>query len=114
MYETAALLWEGLTKNATEGMATPVGLPVWTALLGLGHVAPALLVVFDPTRLALGAYGCGVVIRLILALRFRQSLWGVVLHPVSVAALLAVQWASLIRAWRGAPSTWRGRAYPTA
>ncbi len=113
MYDTAALLWEGLTKNATEGMATPAGLPVWTALLGLGHVAPVLLVLLAPSPLSFGAYGCGLLIRLILAVRFRQSLLGVLLHPVSVLALLAVQWASLARAFRGAPSTWRGRAYPT-
>ncbi len=113
MYETAALLWEGLTKNATEGMATTAGLPIWTLLLGLGHIAPAVLVVLVPDRVTLAAYGAGLLIRLILALRFKQSFVGVLLHPISVAALLAVQWASLFRAWRGAPSTWRGRAYPT-
>ena len=112
MYESASLLWEGLTKNATEGMATPAGLPVWTALLGLGHVMPLALIVLAPSPSSVGAYASGLVIRLILALRFRQSLFGVILHPLSVAALLAVQWASLFRAIRGAPSTWRGRAYP--
>ncbi len=114
MYESASLLWEGLTKNATEGMATPAGLPVWTVLLGLGHIAPAMLALLEPNRLTEAAYGSGLLIRLILALRFRQSLAGVLLHPLSIAALLTVQWASLFRAWRGAPSTWRGRAYPTA
>ncbi len=113
MYETPALLWEGLTKNATEGMATPAALPVWTVLLGLGHVLPPVMALVAPSPLSFGAYGCGLMIRLILALRFRQSFLGALLHPVSVLALLAVQWASLFRALRGAPSTWRGRAYPT-
>ena len=113
MYASASLLWEGLTKNATEGMATPAGLPVWTVLLGCGHVLPVVLLVLMPGWVTGAAFGFGVLIRMVLAVRFHQSLWGVVLHPVSVAALLTVQWASLFRAWRGAPSTWRGRAYPT-
>jgi hypothetical protein len=113
MYASASLLWEGLTKNATEGMATSAGLPVWTVLLGCGHVLPVLLMLASPGWVTGAAFGFGILIRMMLAVRFRQSLLGVVLHPVSVAALLAVQWASLVRAWRGAPSTWRGRAYPT-
>ncbi len=112
MYASPALLWEGLTKNATEGMATPSGLPIWTVLLGLGHVLPLPLLAVDPSPEAAAALACGLATRLVLAVRFRQSLVSAFLHPLSVAALLVVQWASLIRAWRGLPSTWRGRAYP--
>jgi hypothetical protein len=32
MYTTFADCWAGFIKNAREGMATPVGLPVWTAM----------------------------------------------------------------------------------
>ena len=38
-------LWSGFLKNATEGMAKPVALPVWTVLLFGGHVLPWLLLV---------------------------------------------------------------------
>ncbi len=112
MYDRASLLWEGLTKNATEGMATPVGLPIWTALLGLGQVLPLPLAVLYPTPMTLVAACLPFATRLVLALRFRQSVVGVLLQPLSVLALLAVQWTSLLREWRGRPSTWRGRAYP--
>ncbi len=112
MYDRASLLWEGLTKNATEGMATPVALPIWTALLGLGQVLPLPLAVLDPTPVTLVAAALSFATRFVLALRFRQSLVGVLLHPLSVLALLAVQWTSLLRELRGQPSTWRGRAYP--
>ncbi len=112
MYDRASLLWEGLTKNATEGMATPVGLPVWTALLGLGQVLPLPLALLDPTTITWAAVLLSFATRLVLALRFRQSLVGVLLHPLSVLALLVVQWTSLLRELRGRPSTWRGRAYP--
>ena len=43
MYHDARGLWEGLTKNATEGMATPAALPIWTVILAGGQVLPAVL-----------------------------------------------------------------------
>jgi len=112
MYLNATEVWEGLTKNATEGMATPVALPMWTIILGVGQVLPLPLLLLDPGALAAAALACGYVTRLLLAWRFRASLLGAVLHPFGVAALLVVQWAALLRAVRGRPSTWRGRAYP--
>ena len=112
MYQTAPQVWEGLTKNATEGMATPVALPVWTAILGGGHVLPLLLLLTAPDAAAGCALAASVGLRLLLAWRFRERLRDALLAPVSVLALLALQWAALIRAWRGRPATWRGRAYP--
>ncbi|MCQ8241709.1 glycosyltransferase [Rhizosaccharibacter radicis] len=114
MYEGAAPLWEGLTKNATEGMATPRALPVWTVLLGGGHVLPFLLCVLAPSAPARAALAMNLGLRMLLAGRFRQSLRGAVLHPFGVAGLLGVQWAALWRARRGRPSTWRGRRYSAA
>jgi hypothetical protein len=111
MYTGAAPLWEGLTKNATEGMAKPMALPVWTVILGGGAVLPAVLIAVHPTLLALGALCCGLGVRLVLAWRFRQPVISALLHPFGVAALLVVQWAALIRAAIGRPATWRGRAY---
>ena len=61
MYETGPEVFSGLMKNAHEGMATPVGLPVWTTLLVGGHVLPPIMAVIawmagaseDTMRLAL-------------------------------------------------------------
>jgi hypothetical protein len=111
MYTGAAQLWEGLTKNATEGMAKPLALPFWTALLGGGAILPVLLMVTAPSVPAAAACGCLLTLRLVLAWRFRQPILSALLHPVGVAALLALQWAALIRAASGRPATWRGRAY---
>ena len=111
MYRDAAELWEGLTKNATEGMAKPVALPIWTLILGLGQVLPVILVALAPGPVSAAALACGIGLRLVLAWRFRQPVLSAILHPLGVAALLIVQWASLLRALRGRPSTWRGRAY---
>ena len=108
MYDTTESVWEGLTKNATEGMAKKLALPVWTALLAGGHIAPFLLL---PSPLAWAACFCAWGLRAILAWRFRQPWRSVVLHPVGVAALLVLQWAALLRAASGVKATWRGRAY---
>ena len=108
MYDSARGVWEGLTKNATEGMAKPGALPVWTVLLAGGHILPFLLL---PAPLAFLACGFSWGLRAVLAVRFRQPWRSVALHPVGVAALLVVQYAALLRAARGVKATWRGRAY---
>jgi hypothetical protein len=112
MYQSTGQVWEGLTKNATEGMAKPVALPVWTAILGGGQVLPLALMIASPSLPAAAALAAGIGLRLALAWRFRAPVLSAALHPLGVLALLVVQWAALIRAARGRPATWRGRAYP--
>lgn len=120
MYRGWHEVWSGFSKNATEGMATPAALPVWTLLLSGGHVLPWLLLgaaAFHPLPLAAVVLSglaavTGVIFRLMLAVRFRQSVVGALLHPVGVLIMLAIQWSALLRARHGKPSEWRGRAYP--
>ena len=111
MYTNAAQVWEGLCKNATEGMAKPGALPVWTIILGGGQVLPLVLMLVAPSWPAAAALAAGIGFRLVLAARFRQPWGAALLHPFGVLAVLVVQWASLLRALRGQPATWRGRAY---
>lgn len=111
MYRNASEVWHGLAKNATEGMATPVALPVWTVLLAGGHVLPFVLLLAGGGWTAGLAAAASLSLRLLAALRFRQSLAGVPLHPAGVLLLLAVQWSALLRARAGRPVPWRGRAY---
>ncbi len=111
MYHDATEVWEGLCKNATEGMAKPRALPVWTLILGGGQVLPAVLMVVAPSLMVGVALVASIGFRVALAWRFRQPWGAVVLHPVGVSALLWLQWAALLRARRGVPATWRGRAY---
>ncbi len=111
MYANAAQLWEGLCKNATEGMAKPAALPIWTVLLAGGQVLPAVLLLVAPSAVAAMALACGIGLRLVLAARFRQPVVSALLHPVGVVGLLVVQWWSLARAAGGGKATWRGRAY---
>ena len=111
MYASAAEVWSGLGKNATEGMAQPVPLVIWSALLLGGHVLPLALMLLAPSTPALAALVLSIGLRLVLARRFHQPDFSALLHPVAILALLAVQWAALIRMLRGQPSMWRGRAY---
>ncbi len=112
MYGSAAELWSGLGKNATEGMARPVALVVWTLMLFGGQVCRRPDA-GGAQHAGHGSRWCWVIgLRLLLAARFRQPEISAVLHPVGIVALLAVQWAALLRDLRGRPATWRGRAYP--
>ncbi len=112
MYHNAGQVWEGLTKNATEGMATLRALPIWTLILFGGQVLPVILLVLRPSPAIALAAAATIGLRLILAARFRQPLASALLHPLGILALLVVQWSALLRAVRGRPATWRGRAYP--
>ena len=111
MYASAAQVWDGLSKNATEAMATPIALPVWTVILGGGQVLPVILFLLTHSVLAVVAIGFGITTRLILAYRFKQPVLSALLHPLGIVFLLLIQWFSLIRAACGGHSTWRGRRY---
>ena len=118
MYADTASLIEGLLKNATEGMAQPIALPIWTVLLIGGHVLPWLLLVAAAVRedwpaLLVAALACSLSIgaRALQARRCREAPSGVALHPLGVASLILVQWMALVRQARRRPKTWRGRTY---
>lgn len=112
MYRSAGEVWRGLSKNATEGMASPAGIVPWTVLLGGGHVLPFVLLGFGiEPALAAAAAALSVAPRLAAAARFRQSLLGALLHPLGVAVLLAIQWTALAGAISGRRPSWKGRTY---
>lgn len=116
MYEAFAPALAGFSKNAREGMAKPVALPVWTVLLAGGHLLPPVLVL---AALAGGAPLWTPLLALLLSLgsraavtlHARESLLTIPLHPLTVLTALVIQWTALIRAGRGRPETWKGRAY---
>ncbi len=115
MYDGFGQAWRGFGKNATEGLAKPAALPVWTVLLLGGHVlAPALAIlvlagVDLPYRrwLLLGGV-LQVIARVLVAERFRQPALSVLLWPAGVVTTLVLQWRALL--WPDArAATWRGR-----
>ncbi|MBX9580236.1 MAG: glycosyltransferase [Gemmataceae bacterium] len=119
MYRSAAGVWNGLAKNAREGMAATGQIGFWTVVLLLGQVLPAPLLVAalaagDMTAAA-GAGSATVLSylpRLFATRRFRASWLGAVLHPIGVLLLLAIQWYAVGRAAIGRPVGWKGRPHP--
>ncbi len=119
MYHNAGEVWQGLAKNATEGLAHPARILPFTLLLAGGHIAPPVVlaaglmigqsaafvaVAAVATLLAFG-------VRAACAVRFKQSWLGVVLHPLGVALLLAIQYTALASRLLGRQATWKGRGY---
>ena len=119
MYRTAPTLWNGLAKNAVEGLARPALIVPTTLLLFGGQVLPILLVPLLPwagwaTVPILSAVFLSYLPRLLGLRRFRQSRVGCILHPMGVAVLLLIQWYGLLRWLLGRPVGWKGRIHPVA
>ena len=108
MYRGFAESWRGFIKNAREGMATPVGLPIWTVMLAGAHLWPF---VFLPSGVAVLAVAVSLALRAAVTARVREAWWTIPLHPLTVAVALAIQWTALARSVLGLKAGWKGRAY---
>jgi hypothetical protein len=135
MYESSRAVWDGLAKNATEGLGAPGRIVPLTFLLGVGQVLPVVAAVlwvafcvsshvvgatFDEPWMAAavaamltGAVVCSFLPRVLAVGRFRQPWGSAVMQPVGVALLLGVQWYALGRQILGRPVSWRSRRYAT-
>lgn len=118
MYSGWRSVVRGTTKNATEGMAKPIALPIWTAMLLGGHVLPWMLLLIaletsNDVAAGLCAVAClgPLTARLAQASSCRERLASVPLHPFAIVLLLVLQWLALARSWAGLSETWRGRSY---
>ena len=128
MYQGSAETWRGLSKNATEGMASPAGILPWTVLLIGGQVLPPILLLCLLVRgpagsdrlwamtLALSAAGtlASYVTRTVMARRFGHSWLSVLAHPLGITLLTVLQWEALLQKALGRPARWRGRDYPAS
>ena len=119
MYRDATGVWQGLAKNATEGMGSARTILPFTLLLLGGQVLSFLLVAAVPLGLlpplvlaaALPAVLMAWYPRLAAVLRFHQPLDGALLHPFGILLLLVVQWYALVRQMVGRPARWKDRTY---
>ena len=116
MYNSGSDVWQGLTKNATEGIAAPGRIVPFTLLLLCGQVLPWLLLPYAlyshiGVIALLLACTASLLPRIISIFRFRQKAVGAILHPVGILIFLALQWTALLRKLRGTPATWKGRAF---
>ena len=121
MYHNAGEVIRGLAKNAHEGMAGKLAIWVWTTILLVSYVVPPVLVVVGLVSgsrdswwwIAMAATVVGIATRLVLALRFRQSIVGALLHPLGVTILVAIQWYSWLLRRVGRGVAWKDRAQTT-
>ena len=121
MYTRSLDVWKGLSKNATEGIGSPSTIVPFTILLAGGHILPFVLLA---SGLACSWHGwsrwsiastclavfASILPRLLVAIRFRQSVSSAMAHPLGVAVFLAIQWVALIRRGLGLQTSWRGRS----
>jgi glycosyltransferase involved in cell wall biosynthesis len=92
MYRSNRATWNGLAKNAHEGLGSATSIIPWTVLLVGGLVFPFWIFV-----------------RMSGAMRYRESLLSAILHPLGIVMLIAIQWYALIRRTTGRPVGWKGR-----
>ncbi len=121
MYTSAAEVWQGLAKNATEGIAAPTRILPISILLLLGQGMPfvlagALLLRRTAAPLSAIVYVLVAVTgawlpRLLATWRFRQPLRSALVHPLGIVILLAIQWYALIRKTLGGTVSWKQRSY---
>lgn len=115
MYRSAHEAWNGLAKNAREGLAAPKLIVFTTMMLLCGQVLPVMLLGFaaemSPAALAItfAAIAASYYPRFDSVWRFHQPWLGAALHPLGTALLLAIQWYATFRAWIGRPVGWKGR-----
>jgi chlorobactene glucosyltransferase len=118
MYDSGAALWRGFTKNFYEGIGGhPLAMVAVLALHLLFFVAPYVALpigLLSGNRdLALAAaigVAANLALRLIMAVRYRQSVLSVLVHPLAVLAMMGVLFDSFRCSWRG-EIRWRGRIY---
>jgi glycosyltransferase involved in cell wall biosynthesis len=117
MYTSAQQVCNGLLKNATEGIANPRLIVLFSVLLLGGSVVPGLSLALgwwaglNRTSIAVLAlaFGISFVPRAMACWRFHQSWLGAVLHPLGVTCFVAIQWLALARQVVGIRTKWRGR-----
>jgi chlorobactene glucosyltransferase len=113
MYRSFAEVWAGFSKNLRPVFGTNalafVGSGIMQSALFIGPFVFALLPL-PGQAWAVGQVACLLVIRLVLACRFRTSLAAIPFHPLAYLLALAIA----LNSWRWAASgkiVWKGRVY---
>ncbi|MBA4190679.1 MAG: glycosyl transferase [Planctomycetaceae bacterium] len=122
MYRSGSAVWNGLAKNAREGLASAGQIGFWSVVLLCGQVLPLPLMLvtsIDHDVESRLIFGAAAVLSLIVRTRLNRRMSEtaarsnpLISHPVGVLLLLAIQWYAIIRAILGKPIGWKGRTHP--
>lgn len=111
MYHNLSEVWWGFSKNAFGllGYSTP-GFFVFLFLTGSVYIAPYLLILFSNHALLAGiTISLNLVIRGMLALKYRQPFWtSILLHPIGILLTITIGINSLVCYYKG-NIEWKGR-----
>jgi hypothetical protein len=122
MYSSNLEVWRGFAKNAQEAFGSPRLIGPATLLLLGGQVWPPFLLGAACLNLPMSAFAIACSMfgtiaaflpRLLAVRRFHQPLNSVLLHPLGICALVAIQWFALFRSFCRRPTEWKGRSYST-
>jgi len=118
MYRTASAMWNGLAKNAREGLASNGQIGFWTVVMVCGQVMPIVLLITALARpgipvevlyISFVALLCVQYTRYAMQVRFHHDPIGMLLHPLAILLLLTIQWYAIARSIIGKPVGWKGR-----
>jgi len=117
MYRSLSEIWSGFQKNFFAGFRSQLTFWAFIALHSFLFLLPFVLC---PVLIFYGggwawalvpSVFCVILMRLLLALRFRQSLWPILLHPLAEMFLLLLALSSWWRCRGGKGVEWKGRSY---
>lgn len=122
MYAGGRAVWNGFTRNAYEGLGSVGALVTMTLLQTMVFLAPFCFLLYaigiriESGVMPLWGVLCAVQVSLILLLRLLQArrfghYESVLLHPLSLILMVAIQWASFWKSLRKTPIVWKGRSY---
>ncbi len=114
MYGSFAEIWLGFQKNFFPAFKHEISFWLFIAFHSIFFLAPfAWMIVAPGLKIALAAVTV-ILIRAVLAWRFRQPLWAALAHPMTEAILLALGLSSWWRCKSGRGVGWKGREYHKA
>ena len=117
MYRSLSEIWSGFQKNFFPGFRSRRAFRAFIALHSLLFLLPFLCLPIAIVRggawgwAVLASVSCVLLMRLLLALRFKQKLWPILLHPLAEAFLIGLALSSWWRCRGGRGVEWKGRRY---
>lgn len=114
MYDSCGGIWAGFQKNFFPAFKRARSFWGFLLLHAAVYLAPFYLALLTQRLAFISAASLILLLRVLLALRFKQPLWSALLHPLTETLLLALGLSSWWRCKSGRGVVWKGRAYNKA
>lgn len=111
MYSTASAIWRGFQKNFYPAFRHDLSFWAFLALHATVFVLPFVLLAVQPSVVAAAAAAGGILMRILLAVRFHHPLWSAFAHPLATCALIGIGLTSRQRYRAATGVEWKGRRY---